>query len=154
MMYARRECGELPVLVEQYPDWLDYMGAFSGLVGAFLAASAIWYASRQSVNAKRDLARERRTEFELGLLANIRHQMSITKFQHLAGYVGALIVDATDETDLPVLRAIIGIKSGPLGILRKEKIKQSTSVIHQQEEERMRVATEEVDAAIQRRLER
>jgi hypothetical protein len=92
-----------PIPVSPTLGWLDYVGAFSGVLGALLAALAIWYSFTQAAKAKRDLIRERRTEFELSLLAEIRRQMATTKFAHLAGYVGALVGDPGDETDIPAI---------------------------------------------------
>lgn len=134
-------------------DWFDWVGALSGLVGALFAAYAIYYASRQSTEAKRDLIRERRAEFELGLLAEIRRQMSITQFQHLAGYVGALIADSADETDLPALRAAIGVKSGPNGRRYVANVRAEAKGERQDAQQQLlRTAQIEVDDAIQRRL--
>lgn len=142
-----------PVPVDPARDVLDYVSAFSGVVGALLAAAAILYAARQSAQAKRDLARERRLEFELELLAEVRRQISITKFQHLSGYLGALVRDADDESEMPVLRAIVGTKSGPAGRQRRDDIRddakrRSADV----QSEWLKVAAGEVDAAIDRRL--
>jgi hypothetical protein len=136
-------------------DWLDYVAAFSGLIGAALAAVAIAYAARQSAEAKRQLVRERRIEFELGLLAEIRRQMSMTDLQHLAGYVGALITDPEDETDLPTLRAAIGVKGGPRGEARQAQIEAQESYqpsVYGSMGVIKREAEAEVDAAISRRL--
>lgn len=145
------QAGPLPV--DPVRDWLDYVSAFSGLVGALLAAVAILYAARLSAQAKRDLSRERRLEFELELLAEIRRQMSITKFQHLAGYVGALIRDAHEETDLAVLRAIVGTKSGPQGRQNRDDIRDHAKAQSQDvQSEWLKVAAAEIDAAIDRRL--
>lgn len=133
-------------------DWLDYVGAFSGLVGALLAAAAIGYAAWQAARSKRDLIRERRLEFELGLLAEIRRQMSITQLQHLSGFVGALIVDPGDETDIPLLRAAIGVKSGPKGTRRRDELAESNGP-GDRFSRWLTEATVEVDDAIQRRIE-
>jgi hypothetical protein len=143
-----------PIPVNPARDFLDYVGAFSGVIGALLAAVAILYAARQSAQAKRDLARERRLQFELELLAKVRRQMSTTKFQHLSGYVGALVRQAEDEIDIPVLRAIVGTKAGPLGRQRRDEIRldaksRSTDV----QSEWLKTAAAEIDAAIDRRLE-
>ncbi|MGR0220872.1 hypothetical protein [Agromyces sp. ZXT2-6] len=136
-------------------DWLDYLSAFSGLIGALLAAGAIAYAAWQTVLAKRDLVRERRLEFELNLLAEMRTQHSITEFQHLAGYVGALITDPSDESDIPIVRAIVGIKSGPLGRrLKDERREDAKRRGVDVQSEWSRAATDEIDLAIQRRLEK
>lgn len=142
-----------PIPVDPTTGWLDYVGAFSGLVGALLAALAIWYSFRQAAKAKEDLIRERRFEFELGLLAEIRRQMSTTGFAHLAGYVGALIADARDETDIPLLRAVVGIKAGPRGQRMKEDvIAGEREGFPETQSKLQRVAEQEVDAAIQHRL--
>lgn len=138
----------------QSRDWLDYVGSLSGLVGALLAAVAIAYAAWQAAQSKRDLIRERRLEFELGLLAEIRRQMSITQLQHLSGYVGALIVDQADETDIPVLRAALGVKSGPEGERRRDELAAEESSGRGDRFSRwLEEAQREVDAAIQRRIE-
>jgi hypothetical protein len=134
-------------------DWLDYAGAFSGLVGALLAAVAIGYAAWQAAQSKRDLIRERRLEFELGLLAEMRRQMSVTQLQHLSGYVGELIVDPADETDIPVLRAALGVKSGPKGTRRRDELANDASGRGDRFSRWLAEAEKEVDAAIQRRIE-
>jgi hypothetical protein len=142
-----------PIPVDPSRDLLDWVGAFSGLVGALLAAYAIFYASRQSAEAKRDLIRERRAEFELGLLAEIRRQMSITQFQHLAGYVGALIPNSVDETDLPALRAAIGVKAGPNGQRYVDEVRAEARGARQDAQHQLLITAQiEVDDAIQRRL--
>jgi hypothetical protein len=145
------EAVEATAVLDTSRDLLDYVADFSGLAGALLAAFAIWYASRQSSQSKRDLIRERRLEFELGLLVEIRSQMAITGLAHLSGYVGALIIDPSDETDLPLLRAAIGMKPGPEGERQLLALGQQGSPAQQ----RMRVekAEAEVDASIQRRIE-
>ena len=135
-------------------DWLDYLSAYSGLAGALLAGAAIAYAAWQAAQSKQDLIRERRLDFELRLLAEIRRQMSITHLQHLSGYVGALVVDQNDETDLPLLRAAIGTKAGQLGQARLRAIDSEADTLNQQRPAaRFAAALEEVDQAIQRRIE-
>ncbi len=155
LTFALCNSGPAPIPVAPPRDWLDYVSAFSGVVGALLAGLAIAYAAWQSVQTKRDLTRERRIEFELGLLAEIRRQMSITQFQHLSGYVGALIPDSNDESDLPVLRAIVGTKSGPTGRQKRDQIRDSSrSRSADVQSEWLRAAAVEVDTAIDQRLSR
>ena len=140
--------------VDSARDWLDYLAAFSGLIGAVLAAAAIGYARLQSVAAKRDLIKERQLEFELGLLAEMRRQMGVTQLQHISGYVGALIRDQADETDLPVLRAAIGMKQGPEGVRQKDAlIAQQKAGSSGAQALILATAIDEVDAAISRRLD-
>ncbi|MFI6832802.1 hypothetical protein ACIBG5_37205 [Kribbella sp. NPDC050241] len=144
----------VPIPVDPTNDWVDFLGAFSGVIGALLAAAAIWYAFRQSAAAKRDLIRERRLEFELGLLAQLRHQMSITRFGHISGYVGALVRDSANETDLPLIRAVVGIKAGPKGAAIKADIVGDEPAIASEVQERLLArGYKEVDEAIQRRLD-
>ncbi len=114
---------------------------------------AIIYAAWQAAQSKRDLIRERRLEFELGLLAEIRRQMSITQLQHLSGYVGALIVDPADETDIPVLRAALGVKDGPEGRRRLESLREEVLDSSSRFDRTLVAAQDEVDIAIQRRIE-
>lgn len=142
-----------PVRVTPTTGWLDYVGAFSGLLGALLAALAIWYSFRQAAKAKRDLVRERRLEFELTLLAEIRRQIATTRFAHLAGYVGALVADPRDETDIPLLRAVIGIKAGVAGQRKKNDVVANEREGSAEVQSRLQALAEaEVDTAIQRRL--
>jgi hypothetical protein len=140
--------------VEPVRDWLDYAVGFSGVVGALLAALAIAYAARSAAQSKRDLIRERRLVFELGLLAEIRRQIGFTQFAHLSGYVGALIRDANDETDLPVLRTAIGTKGGPIGHnLTSNIVGDRPRGSSEAQQLLLARATQEVDEAIDRRLE-
>lgn len=143
-----------PTPVEPVRDWLDYAAALSGVVGALLAAFAIAYAARSAAQSKHDLIRERRLVFELGLLAEIRRQMGVTQFAHLSGYVGALIRDENDETDLPVLRSAIGTKGGPIGqSLTSSIVGDRPRGSSDAQQLLLARATEEVDEAIHRRLE-
>ena len=139
------------VVLDTPRDLLDYIADFSGLAGAVLAAVAIWYAAWQSARSKRDLIRERRLDFELGLLVEIRSQMATTGLAHLSGYVGALIIQPSNETDLPLLRAAIGVKAGPEGKRLLLALGQHGS--RDQQGLRVKEAEAEVDASIQRRIE-
>jgi hypothetical protein len=134
-------------------DWLDYLGAFSGVIGAVLAAMAIAYAGFQSVAAKRDLIKERQLGFELGLLAELRREMGVTQLRHISGYVGALIRDPAEETDLPVLRAAIGMKQGPEGVCEMNALLARLAPGSPEAQTLvLRRAIDEVDSAISRRL--
>ena len=141
------------VAPERSRDFLDYLSAYSGLVGALLAALAILYAAVQATNARKALIQERRAEFELGLLAEIRRQMSTTGLSHLSGYVAALIRDTNDESELRVLRAAIGTKSGPLGREEYEAaLAGSSKGKYDPKSVIIPLAEVEVDAAINKRL--
>lgn len=142
------------VRTEDARDWLDYVAVWSGVVGALLAAFAVGYAAWQASETNRALIRERRLEFELGLLAEMRRQMSITLFQHLSGYIGALIVDSDDETDIPLVRATTGTKAGPVGKALLVKFSSSGTIMAamQPSREWVQACEVEIDSAIQRRL--
>lgn len=142
------------VSVDDPRDWLDYVAVWSGLIGAMLAAFAVGYAAWQAKESKAALVRERRLEFELGLLAEMRRQMSITSFQHLSGYIGALIVDADDETDIPLVRATTGTKAGPIGKARLAEFSDTDqfAAAMRPTREWVRAAEVEIDSAIERRL--
>lgn len=142
-----------PQTAIQSGEWLEYVGTFSGVVGALFAGFAIWYAAWVSAQSRRDLIRERRLEFELNILAEIRRQMSITQLQHLAGHVAALIVDPADETDIPVLRAVLNVKSGPVGRQRRDELANGVPGTGDRLSRWLAEAQNEVDAAIQRRIE-
>lgn len=134
-------------------DWLDYLSAWSGLIGALLAGLAIAYAAWQAGQSKRDLVNERRLEFELGLLAEMRRQMSVTQFQHLAGYIGAVVSQPDDETDIPTLRAVVGVKPGPRGEALRREIADGAKRGNVDPHGALLVAAaKEIDEAIQRRL--
>lgn len=140
-------------IAQESRDWLDYVGIGSGAIGALMAAGAIVYAAMQARNLKRDMIRERRLEFELGLLAEIRRQMSITQFQHLSGHVGALVSDPTDESELAILRASVGVNA-PEGAIRRKKDIVADAKRKEEDVQTalLKIAREEVDAAIRRRL--
>lgn len=136
-------------------DLLDYLSGLSGVVGVLIALSAFIYSLVQSDRTNRRAIQERRTEFELGLLAEIRRQMSITGLQHLAGYVGALITDPENKADIPVLRAAVGTKATESGRIERDRISDTargTGVDPRQA--LISHAEAEVDSAIQRRLDR
>jgi hypothetical protein len=105
------------------PPWLDYISAFSGVLGALFAAGAILYASRQTQSARRDLAHERRMDFELGVLAELSEQFATTGTDHLRGHLLSLIREEHDETDLPTLRALLGVRAGEVGKLQLAALK-------------------------------
>lgn len=150
-MTANSKTFDVITVLDAPRDLLDYIADFSGLAGALLAALAIWYAAWQSDRSKRDLIRERRLDFELGLLVKIRSQMATMGLAHLSGYVGALIIRPSDETDLPLLRAAIGVKAGPEGKRLLLALGQGGSLNLQGL--RIKEAELEVDASIQRRIE-
>ena len=134
-------------------DWLDHVAVWSGFFGALLAAGAIGYAAWQGAQSKKDLILERRLEFELRLLADIRHQMSVSGLQHVAGYVGALVKDPSDETDIPTLRSAIGMKGGSEGARRVQASQRAAAAANTDSHAALLASiAAEVDESIQRRL--
>lgn len=102
-------------------DWLTYATAAATVLAALLALVAIVYSGRLSRRAEADLRRERRLDFELGVLADLSYQFSITGRQHISGYMLALIHEGNTE-DLLVLRAIMGVLPTPEGQARLAEI--------------------------------
>jgi hypothetical protein len=144
----------MTIRVSQDRDWIDYLSAFSGIAGIVLAITALCYSIWQSNQTKQDAIRERRVEFELGLLAEIRRQMAATGFSHLAGFVGALVVDPSNETDIPMTRAKVGVKATAEGQRMLIDLVNRTKNASALPELALQTAMEaEVDAAIQSRLE-
>lgn len=150
-----RDALDAVVVASPGRDWLDYVSAFSGLAGILIALVALGYSIWQANQTKLEAIQERRNEFELGLLAEIRRQMAVTGFQHLAGYVGALVVDPENETDIPMTRAKIGVKSTAEGKRKLAALKERAKDSSLSPELALIVEIEgEIDAAIQSRLEK
>lgn len=92
-------------LVEIQADWLTYATAVATVLAAVLALASVLYSARQARRAERMLLRERRADFELGLLAEMRRQLGVTGTKHLDGYIAALIRPGADDADIPLLRS-------------------------------------------------
>lgn len=103
-------------------DWLDWVSALSGAVGALLAGGAIWYSRVQGVHNQRALVRERRVEFDLELLAKMSEQFDVTDTQHLAGFLRAFVRSDTPDDDLPVTRVVLDVRPTEVGRVRYREI--------------------------------
>ncbi len=97
--------------VQVQADWLTYATAGATVLAAALAVASIAYSARQARKAERALIRERRLDFELGLLAELSSQHALTGLQHLQGHVRALLAGGGEGDEMPVLRAYTGIAS-------------------------------------------
>jgi hypothetical protein len=98
---------EHALLVSVQNDWLIYMTDASVVLAAVLALVSIIYSGALARKSSAAALAERRTDFELGLLADMSHQHSITGTAHITGYCRALVRDANNSDDL--LRATIGV---------------------------------------------
>ncbi|WP_311260506.1 hypothetical protein [Microbacterium sp. WCS2018Hpa-9] len=113
---------------------------------------ALWVAVRQAIHARKDatdarraMARERRLSFELQILADIYDQWHVTGPQHVSGHISALVRDATDPTDIPLLRVATGTKSPYSDNSLLTRFPRETPVFRAQ-------VLRELDDAIERRL--
>jgi hypothetical protein len=93
-------------------DWLTYVTAGSTVGAALLAVASILYSSHQAKRSQQVLLRERRADFELGLLAELAKQMDLTGLSHINVYVRILAALAGPD-DLPVLRGHFGHNPPP-----------------------------------------
>lgn len=119
---------------------------FVTLVALLVALAQVRQARADATAARQAIARERRLSFELALLADIYDQWATSGPQHLSGHISALIIDAKDDSDIPLLRVATGTKS-PYGDNRL-LIKYPRG-----SEEFSSAVTRELDRAIQRRLQ-
>jgi hypothetical protein len=134
--------------VEVVPDWLTYTSVAATVGAAVLALLAILYSGLQARKTQKAMLRERRADFELGLLAEMARQFGITQLQHLSGYVWALIRESSPPQDLPVLRAHFGRYPTQEGQEVRNAIPGDAEG-NRQLHELVRV---EIEAAIERRL--
>lgn len=85
-------------------DFWIYATDLCVAAAAVLALVSIVYSGRLERRSEAAAARERRADFELGLLAQISDVYSRTGLPYITGYVRALIRSDKNHTDLLVLR--------------------------------------------------
>lgn len=137
--------------VEVVPDWLTYSSVGATVGAAVLALVSVVYSGCQARKAQRALLRERRADFELGLLAEMSRQFGITAVDHLHGHLWALIRQGSPPDDLPVLRAHFGRYPTPEGQAQLEATRESDRP-EQQRAALHAVVRLEIEQAIERRL--
>ncbi len=108
--------------VEIQPDWLTYVTTIGTLIAGVAALLAVLFAVWEARRSREDLQVERRTNFELGLLAQLSEQHSITGVAHMAGHARALITPSASDDDIPVLRAHLGVRPTSAGEARRVEL--------------------------------
>lgn len=155
------------VRVELSSGWLPYVLAAAALLSLALALVAVWYASRQAqqtrewaaqdaLQAREEAARERRLQYELGVLAEMSRQHDITGLQHLGGYTRALVrADAPDD-ELALLRTVMDVHPTEVGAAKDREIEEQIAgeglaARGTRDSRRARVVGGEIEDAIDRR---
>lgn len=117
MFRGGTQAGPCPVtFTAQTPELLDYLSAYSGVFGTVLALAAFLYSLRQARKSELAGLNQRRTQFELNLLAEISRQLALTRtFPHVAGHLLALRASSHVADELTVLRAATQVDATPAG---------------------------------------
>ncbi len=145
----------------QVPGWLDYLSAFSGVVGTVLALAAFAYSLAQARKAERAALRQRQLQFELSLLAEASRQFALTRtFAHIAGHLRALRASSQAPDELRILRAATGVEPSPGGLADLAELRDNATRSAPDDYQARQAAevavfdavTREIDGAIQTRL--
>ena len=152
----------------QLTGWLAYLIALAVVVSALLSLLAVRFATREAqrtreeasaaaAGAREEAARERRLQYELGVLAQMSHQHGITGLLHLGGYVRSLIRPDSPEEDLPLLRVLEDVFPTELGERTSREIEdqiegEGLAARGTRDSRRTRVVGREIEDAIDRRM--
>ena len=173
MQYERRMSN--PLTAEPVPAPVEVVGggpldalAVAVLAGAALAVIALWYATRAAQRAREDAAdaawdarqeaaRERRLQYELGVLGEMSRQHGITGMQHLSGYARSLVRTDSPDDELALLRHIEDILPTEVGADRAAVIDEEVDASGPagrgtRDARRSRVVGREIEDAIDRRM--
>lgn len=169
VMRFAQEAGEAPALrVELASGWLAYVLTAATVLGLTVALLALWYATRQAQaarqeaataaqEAREEAARERRLQYELGVLGEMSRQHGITGLQHLGGYTRSLVrADAPDD-ELPLLRTLMDVHPTELGAEKDRAIDEQIegegpAARGTRDNRRARAVGREIEDAIDRRM--
>ena len=157
-----------PARVQVVGSWPLYVIAAATVLSAVLAATAIWYATRAAKRAREDAAdaawdareeaaRERRLQYELGVLGEMSRQHGITGLLHLGGYARSLIRADSPDDELPLLRHLEDIFPTQAGAakaaaIEEEVDEQGPAGRGTRDSRRSRVVGREIEDAIDRRM--
>jgi hypothetical protein len=101
----------------------DEIGAFAGVAGVAIAVVALVYSVVQAKRLAEDSLRERRIEFELGLLAQMSQQWAASRtYAHLTDHLRALLPEKSGE--LPLTRQLTGVRPDAASHDALEAVKQ------------------------------
>ena len=116
-------------------------------------------AAAAAAEGREEAARERRLQYELGVLAEMSRQHGITGLQHLGGYARSLIRADSPEDDLPLLRVLEDVFPTELGAERSRAIEEQIegeglAARGTRDSRRTRAVGREIEDAIDRRMAR
>jgi len=157
-----------PARVQVVGGWPLYVIAAATVLSAGLAAVAVWYATRAAQRAREDAAdaaweareeaaRERRLQYELGVLGEMSRQHGITGLLHLGGYARSLIRPDSPDDELALLRTIEDIFPTEVGAAKAAAIEEEVDASGPagrgtRDARRSRVVGREIEEAIDRRM--
>ena len=152
----------------QLTGWLASVVAVAVVVSAVLSLLAVRYATREAqrtreeaaaaaAEAREEAARERRLQYELGVLAEMSRQHGITGLLHLGGYARSLIRADSPEEDLPLLRVLEDVFPTALGEQKHRDLEEQIegeglAARGTRDSRRARVVGREIEDAIDRRM--
>ena len=147
--------------------WLAAVIAVAVVLSAVLSLAAVRFATREAQRtreealaaaeqAREEAARERRLQYELGVLAEMSRQHGITGLLHLGGYARSLIRADSPEEDLPLLRVLEDVFPTELGERKHREIEEQVegeglAARGTRDSRRARVVGREIEDAIDRR---
>ena len=148
--------------------WLASVIALAVVVSAVLSLLAVRVATREAqrtreeaaaaaAEAREEFVRERRLQYELGVLAEMSRQHGITGLQHLGGYARSLVRADSPEEDLPLLRLLEDVFPTELGAEKSREIEEQIegeglAARGTRDSRRTRVVGREIEDAIDRRM--
>jgi cell division protein FtsL len=147
--------------------WLASLIVVAVVLSAVLSLMAVRFATREAQRtreealaaaqeAREEAARERRLQYELGVLAEMSRQHGITGLLHLGGYARSLIRADSPEEDLPLLRVLEDVFPTELGERKHREIEEQVegeglAARGTRDSRRTRVVGREIEDAIDRR---
>lgn len=150
--------------------WLATLIAVAVVLSAVLSLAAVRFATREAQRtreeafaaaeqAREQAARERRLQYELGVLAEMSRQHGITGLLHLGGYARSLVRADSPEEDLPLLRVLEDVFPTELGERKHREIEEQVegeglAARGTRDSRRARVVGREIEDAIDRRTAR
>ena len=154
----------------QLTGWLASVVALAVVVSAVLSLLAVRFASREAqrtreeafaaaAEAREEAARERRLQYELGVLGEMSRQHGITGLLHLGGYVRSLVRADSPEEDLPLLPVLEDVFPTEVGERKSREIEEQVegeglAARGTRDSRRARVVGREIEDAIDRRMAR
>ena len=148
---------QVPVRVEVVGGWPLLVVAVATVLCAALAVVAIWYATRAAQRAREDASRERRLQYELGVLGEMSRQHGITGLLHLGGYARSLVRADTPDDELALLRHLEEVFPTEVGAAKSAAIDEEVDASGPagrgtRDARRSRVVGREIEDAIDRRM--